>query len=336
MNQDAYTDILLGTIAGDLYTYAGNGFGTFNPTPTTFISGAAGMNQFTTGLVNQDLYTDIVMPSDATNSVVVMYNDGTGVFSPYTFAIDQYANPKAAAIADLNGDGYADILTPNFAAGVGNTISTLRGLGGTNFTLDPYSTITGVSGLFAISAGDFNADGYADTAITGASSNTITIMLGTQNAPIPTNFTVGATPEYIATGDLNGSGQPSIAISNRGSASISIMINDIFQAGSFSAPTTILLPLGTETPMGIAIGDVDNDAVGDIVVADPANNQILLLKSDGRGGVSSISSYPVAGAPTDVELVDVNGDGKLDIVTINKNTLNTTVILNGLIIPAVF
>ncbi|MDQ7056944.1 MAG: FG-GAP-like repeat-containing protein [Ghiorsea sp.] len=323
MNQDTYSDMLVGTLNGDLYTYTGTGAGTFSAVPTVFSSGAAGMNQFAAGFINQDLYTDIVMPSETNSSVVVMYNDGNGVFSPYTFALDLNTYPKAVAIADLNNDGYADILAPNFGiAGTGNSISSLRSLGGTNFTLDPSSTVNGASGLFAIIAGDFNADGYADAAVTGQVSNTITIMTGTSNTPIPTHFTVGSVPEYLAIGDLDGSGQPSIVISNRGSASISIMINSTLLPAGFTAPTTILLPLGTETPMGIAIGDVDGDGVGDIVVADPANNQILLLKSDGLGGLINISSYAVTGSPTDVKLVDVNGDGQLDIVTINQTTLD--------------
>ena len=330
MNQDAYTDILLGTLAGDLYTYAGNGIGTFAATPIIFNSGATGMHQFATGLVNQDSYTDVVMPSDTNGTVVVMYNDGLGVFSPYTFTVDLYAAPKSVAIADLNNDGYADIVAPNFGAtGTGNTISSLSGLGGTQFTLDPYTTVSGASGLYAITVMDFNFDGYTDAAITGRTSNTLTTMLGAAvSAPISTNYTIGTTPEHVMLGDWNNDDILDIIVSNKGSASISILLGDV-QTSAFSPPTTITLPLGTETPLGLAIGDVDGDFINDIVVADPVNNQILLLKNDGTGNVASFSTYAVPNSPIDVKLADINNDGKLDVVTINA--INITIILNGLV-----
>jgi len=203
----------------------------------------------------------------------------------------------------------------------------LRGLGGTSFILDPYTTITGASGLFAITSGDFNTDGYTDAAITGTTSNTVTIMQATANgAPTPTNFTAGTTPEHITAGNLNGLGL-SIAISNRDSASISIMLNS---GGTLNPPTIVSLPLTTETPMGIAIGDVDGDGIDDIIVADSANNQVLLLKIDNQGGVGSISGYTVTGGPIELALADIDSDGKLDIVVINQTTQTISILLNTL------
>jgi len=113
---------------------------------------------------------------------------------------------------------------------------------------------------------------------------------------------------------------------------LNLVISGDTAASTFSVPTTISLPLGTETPQGLAIGDIDGDLIDDIVVADPANNQILLLKNVGVGNVASISSYTVTGGSIDVKLVDVNNDGMLDIITINPITSDTTIILNGLIL----
>lgn len=69
--------------------------------------------------VDGDLDKDILHVSDTNDAVVILSNDGTGVFSP-SIELPLPDEPRALTVADINGDGQADILvTLDFPAGAG-------------------------------------------------------------------------------------------------------------------------------------------------------------------------------------------------------------------------
>lgn len=63
-------------------------------------------------------------------------------------------------------------------------------------------------------------------------------------------------------------------------------------------------------------GDIDNDSLGDIVIAN--NSTITYQKNLGNGNFSGIKTIEVNRIFDQIELVDVNRDGKLDIVSSNN------------------
>ncbi|MDX8383903.1 MAG: VCBS repeat-containing protein, partial [Ghiorsea sp.] len=214
--------------------------------------------------------------------------------------------------------------------------SVLRSLGGSSFTLDPYVTVAG-SGLYSLVSADINLDNYTDIVTLDTFGNQATVLLNNNVGTFTqTAITTGTSPLHIAKGDLNNDGYTDVVVANNGQAAISILLaNGVGLNGAI----TVNLPAGSETPTATAIGDIDNDGIVDIVVADPATQSVLLLKGNGLGGVASQSVYALpAGAqgPVSISLGDVNGDGKLDIVTANDTTGNITVFINSLLIPGVF
>src|SRR5262245_10242960 len=62
------------------------------------------------------------------------------------------------------------------------------------------------SGPYAIAHADFNGDGRLDLAVANNSSNTVSILLGTEggNFVLSNNFDVGNSPTSVAVGDFNG------------------------------------------------------------------------------------------------------------------------------------
>jgi hypothetical protein len=68
-------------------------------------------------------------------------------------------------------------------------------------------------------------------------------------------------------------------------------------------------------PIAVAVADVNNDKISDVVTANNGSSTVSVLIGDGAGGLTSPADYPLAAAPTAVALVDVNGDGLADVVT---------------------
>lgn len=68
---------------------------------------------------------------------------------------------------------------------------------------------------------------------------------------------------------------------------------------------------------GIAIGDIDGDGIEDLVTAHEDSNHIRIAFSTGAAGkwsLRTIAEGKWAGAVEDVALIDLNGDGYLDVV----------------------
>src|SRR5205823_6032927 len=92
---------------------------------------------------------------------------------------------------------------------------------------------------------------------------------------------------------------------------------------SFMPPQIIQMPGGAS---GIVAGDLDGDGKGDLVVN--GGTQIAILYGRGDGTFESPVSYPADGPIAHILPVDVNGDGKLDMVAALPNGNSVIVMLN--------
>lgn len=90
-------------------------------------------------------------------------------------------------------------------------------------------------------------------------------------------------------------------------------------SGQFIIPAGLDIVDGSNIDQGLRFGDVDSDGLIDILRAKAGTREVYLNNGTGWENVSSIWSLPVDfidGSSNDegVELVDFNGDGKLDIL----------------------
>ena len=183
VNGDGYLDFAIGASwhsseQGILYVYLGGP--TISNTPSyTITSGAGGQLGGTIGFgdINGDGYSDIIL-SD------VYYNSSTGKVFVYFGGQTPHVTPDITLIgpntqsgfggkvlgADLNGDGYGDVIVSATDAPDVNTHSgrVYVYYGGASVNATPDVTLSGVASSYfgtSLAAGDFNHDGHTDLAV---------------------------------------------------------------------------------------------------------------------------------------------------------------------------
>jgi hypothetical protein len=124
INDDGYQDLVISSpLLGKILVAAGNGDGTFLAPEVYAVSlspfeGAASPVEVAVSDVNGDGHPDIVFSDSEDGAIGVLLNDGAGRFSgPSEFAPG--IGTVAMTIADLNRDGWADVVTVGRSGGIG-------------------------------------------------------------------------------------------------------------------------------------------------------------------------------------------------------------------------
>ncbi len=254
----------------------GNGMlGTAMKTALTAGSAPTGI---VAGLLNNDVYPDVVTANSGTNNISYLTGAAGGNLSLYmSLSPDSAATPSpgSVALADMNGDGYPDIVVANdFSSTIGVLLSNKAG----GFTLKG-DYPTGVAGPRDIAIGDFNGDGKLDVAVTldQILAPKISVLFGGGDGSLGAyaQYTAGQSngdsPYGIASGDLNGDGLPDLVVALYGSKYVSVMLS---QQGTF--PTPLFFQVGN-SPKGVALGDLDKDGRLDVVTVNYTDNQLASM-----------------------------------------------------------
>jgi subtilisin family serine protease len=122
LNGDGKLDVVSGNQgAGNIAVRLGNGDGTFGAA-SFFSTGGNGPRTVVLADVNNDGKLDAVVPNIGSATVSVIPGNGDGTFgAPLVFATN--ANPNAATVADVNGDGLPDLSTADAGPGNGGSVS---------------------------------------------------------------------------------------------------------------------------------------------------------------------------------------------------------------------
>ena len=270
-----------------------------------------------TGDVNNDGNLDVVTGDFFGNSVSVLLGNGdgtlqAGVVIPLT---DPNSGFSAAAVqaetADLNGDGWADIVACVQSGDLGNPgIAVLLNDGNGSFTSAPefYAFSTQIRGLEIL---DFTGDGNLDVIYANRDDDTVNIVPGNGDGTFGLEDFIEVTggPVGVAIADFNQDGNLDIATPLVFSNEIAIL------AGDGSGNLSELARYPANGPEGIAVGDINGDGNADLVI--PFLNgdavEFILGNGDGTFGTTQSVSTGPSSLPIAIALEDVNGDGFDDI-----------------------
>jgi hypothetical protein len=318
------------TTGGGISVLLNTGTGTFG-TPTYYpvaISGVFAGAGIAIGDVNGDKKPDIVVGSAGGATAIVYLNQGGGTFkvSGTVGSVPLYATNNLV-LADINNNKKLDIVVPDPFGDV----YTFYGTGKGTFTAGPVYPLQSCNDCsnFLVAMGDFNGDGTLDVLDTdGFFTNTVSLGRGDGTFQTAQSFPFALEGQYqnIAVADFNGDGIPDVAAQGLTSGSLAVVLGA--QHGTLTAKQLITSVCTNTFTYGIAAGDVNGDGKGDLVAvfggaSGSCDHKVAVLLGLGTGKFKKAAFYPT-GAGTNAQeeeiyLVDVNGDGKLDIVIANSD-----------------
>jgi hypothetical protein len=172
---------------------------------------------------------------------------------------------SAGVLADVNGDGFVDLITSQeFFLGNGN-----GGFGpGTSFPSTDGENTSCVSNPGCIVVADVNADGKPDVVSVNNSFHTITVFMNDGNATFHqqgASTWVGWLPSSANVVDVNGDGRPDIIAVNSGSSDVTALLGN--GDGTFR-DTEVRYATGGFSSYPAVVADFSQDGKLDVVVSD--------------------------------------------------------------------
>lgn len=317
----------------------GKGDGTFQ-TPTNYVVDSQNVSagnaiSIVAADFNGDGYPDIAALGNR-GLVSVLLNKGDGTFPTtpaYYFVGEDYNNssfPHMLAVGDFNKDGHPDLLV---ADNQQDSAAVLLNNGDGTFASPTYWVWADRSAA-SVAVADINGDGNPDFVISTQMDDSVTIFLGNGDGTfhgarnyLPVTISQGISsnspvPVTVGFGDFNRDGKTDMAIVDAANGSVTIYLNN--GDGTFKESANYSTG---GTGSAIAIGDLNGDGKPDLVVglnSNCGNNVgfgVLLGNGDGTFKPAVIYSNSTSGGCiSTLALVDVNGDGKLDVVANSGNS----------------
>jgi len=226
LDGDGDLDIAVSNSFDDTVTVLlGDGAGNFVESSSSPISVGTNPLLLHAGDLNGDDVADLVVPNAESDTVSVILSNGDGTFSlAPDILLDSGTGPDDVAIADLNGDGFADIVIIGSNSG---DVTIAYGDGDGNFALAaPISA--GAAVPIAAVAGDFNGDGLTDVVVSDPVNDGVLVFEGDGlglSSPLSL-LSGGFAPMWIAAADVNGDNRPDVALGSEFAQDTTILLND--------------------------------------------------------------------------------------------------------------
>jgi hypothetical protein len=344
-DQDGILDLATANFGGNTVSILrgqgmdGAGDGTFAPAVSYALPAGSFPAALASGDFNGDGILDLAVADEGAAGVSLLFGQGAGGIGNGTFTVGPKltvsTTPWAIAVGDFNADGIPDLA----AAGGSGKISILIGQGTDGIpdgTFAPAVHYTVGTTLYAITTGDFDANGITDLAVAGSAGVSVLPGLGTDGRGdgtfgAKTTYVCQSSPYGITTGDFDANGITDLAVAGGGLVSI-LLGNGVSGQGDGTFLPPVPYPCGASS-YAVVMGDWNGDGVPDLAVPNGSTTKTLSIlpgrTSDGRpdGTFATRQAFAAGTQVRSLASGDFNHDGMADFAVSNSTASGTISIL---------
>jgi len=314
-NADSHLDIAVTNANSDsVWIFFNDGDGTGNFTFSQDVFTGDQPSAITVADFTEDGFADLAVANALDQEVVILANDGTGLFSLAEASLVPLGlAPSSMLSGDFDGNKCPDLAGPGddatgFAGGESQgRVFVLLGQGGGTFAPPVFYDVGRNPTDIAI--GDLNDDGYPDLAISDHDDNTVSILLNLQDGSFGPRFTldVGEAPTSVDIVHLNLDARPDLAVTADDlqiGPAVQVLENQLgaTEGGTIPFNKPIGFSVGGD-PNFVANGDFNGDGLPDLVTVNQDDSP------DG-GSVAVLLNNP----PPPPCTADFNGDGYVNVI----------------------
>ena len=328
-NNDNHLDIAVANYGtSNIGILLGYGNGTFASQKTYTTLSKSHPSSIALADFNHDHHLDIVVSNNGSGNVGIFLGNGDGSFEAQKiYPVDSDSHPEYITVNDLNEDNELDVVVVD---SVNDRVHILLGDGNGSFAI--ITTYDGISESSPVSVGvgDINNNNQSDIVVVNYDTNNVLVLMDywiKSSARPKAYYTGQLRAEVVAVDDFNNDHIPDIVFNSDGEIYIVNGLND----GSFDRSSISTINISVQYVEHIRIGDVNNDDWMDIISANLDDHNVGVLLGRGNGTFGSMMTYStgINSHPYSVDLGDMNGDGRLDIVCINTYTNNIGILLGN-------
>jgi hypothetical protein len=316
-NSDGYWDLVNRTDDG-ISVLLGTENGRFNtmvPFPFEIGKGYNSTGGYVLGDYDKDGRPDIMAGSTYTSPTKIITHfllaDGTYESGSYYIYVGgtNYDRPFSPLIsADFRGNGTQDLVSND-----GDKVYYHENKGNGAFTLK--SSFTSTNKISGTLVGSFNKDSRKDFALLSSSSMLIELYRSNNTASLYSRSTLSVPyePVKIIQAEMNGDSISDLITASAKDGKLTVFLSD--NSGGYS--------IGNYTSgkgtADVRSADFNGDGKPDLAAVNSGDSTLIVFKNDGSGLFSSTYTYKYKYPPTRLVILDLNLDGKQDIIASLSN-----------------
>ena len=294
----------------------GDGDGTFTEADESPIATNGSPLGADTGDLDGDGDDDLVVTEGATSTLRVLLSDGDGTFTVAGTPVPTGADPREVVIGKFTNDAFLDaaVVNADYDESAGS-VTVLLGNGTGALTAAASSPEAAGDNASNLAAGDFNADGKEDLAVSNTGGDTVSILLGSDSgdfaSPAAPTVASGGGPDGIAAAPLDSTAGTDLAVVNVFADNTSVLLGN--NLGAFAAAPSSPEVQGDND---VTAADFDGDDDVDLATPEGDNISVAILLNDGSADFSLSPQGPVSslGLVARVAAADLDNDGDQDLL----------------------
>lgn len=320
--------VFVNSLPARTFQYQEGGTGGFVNKKTYALSAPGGTLHFAD--VNGDAINDLIHYYNASNNLYISIANGDGTFQD-AIVKNLPSLGDTVNFADINGDGLSDLLYYDIDAEDLYVYLATVDVDDGSFSFEFLtSKDLAFQGVYTVHFADINGDGLADLLHYDNSAEELHVYLATINGNTfsfesKTTLDLATSGVYVPYfADINGDGLADFLHYDNSAEELHIYLAT-GDSNCFSYVET--MDLGTSGVYELFFSDVNGDGLSDLLHYNDPNKRVDIYFSTGNGHFTSMVSSTVLdtelGGVYFLDVSDVNGDGKADLVYYDK-THDTT------------